>query len=97
MLQYREGLTDYQRVLDAQRFLTLAQEGQIATKGSVIINLVAMYKALGGGWETRIGKDFVPENIKKQMEERTDWGNLLTPEELKEPPEDPKLWQTPDW
>jgi NodT family efflux transporter outer membrane factor (OMF) lipoprotein len=97
MLQYREGLTDYQRVLDAQRFLTLAQEGQIATKGSVVVNLVAMYKALGGGWETRIGKDFVPENIKKQMEERTDWGNLLTPEELKEPPEDPKLWQGPDW
>jgi NodT family efflux transporter outer membrane factor (OMF) lipoprotein len=97
MLQYREGLTDYQRVLDAQRFLTLAQEGQIATKGSVVINLVAMYKALGGGWETRIGKDFVPENIKKQMEERTDWGKLLTPEKLKEPPEDPKLWQAPDW
>ncbi len=97
MLQYREGLTDYQRVLDTQRFLTLAQEGQIATQGSVVINLIAMYKALGGGWEIRIGKDFVPEDIIKQMEERTDWGNLLTPEELEEPPEDPKLWQSPDW
>ncbi|MBW2259935.1 MAG: TolC family protein, partial [Deltaproteobacteria bacterium] len=40
MLQYREGLTDYQRVLDTQRFLTLAQEGQIVTKGSVVINLI---------------------------------------------------------
>jgi len=97
MLQYREGLTDYQRVLDTQRFLTLAQEGQIVTKGSVVINLIAMYKALGGGWETRVGKDFVPEDIIKQMEERTDWGNLLTNEELEEPPPDPKLWQAPDW
>jgi NodT family efflux transporter outer membrane factor (OMF) lipoprotein len=97
MLQYREGLTDYQRVLDTQRFLTLAQEGQIVTKGSVVINLIAMYKALGGGWETRVGKDFVPEDIIKQMEERTDWGNLLTNEELEEPPPDPKLWQGPDW
>ena len=97
MLQYREGLTDYQRVLDTQRFLTLAQEGQIVTKGSVVINLIAMYKALGGGWETRVGKDFVPEDIIKQMEERTDWGNLLSNEELEEPPPDPKLWQAPDW
>ena len=97
MLQYREGLTDYQRVLDTQRFLTLAQEGQIVTKGSVVINLIAMYKALGGGWKTRVGKDFVPEDIIKQMEERTDWGNLLSNEELEEPPPDPKLWQAPDW
>jgi NodT family efflux transporter outer membrane factor (OMF) lipoprotein len=97
MLQYREGLIDYQRVLDTQRFLTQAQEGQIATQGSVVVNLIAMYKALGGGWETRIGKDFVPEDIKKQMEERTDWGNLLTPKKLEEPPANPKLWQAPDW
>jgi hypothetical protein len=39
----------------------------------------------------------VPEDIIKQMEERTDWGNLLTNEELEEPPPDPKLWQGPDW
>jgi NodT family efflux transporter outer membrane factor (OMF) lipoprotein len=49
LLQYREGLVDYQRVLDTQRFLTRSQETYTARKGDIVISLVAMYKALGGG------------------------------------------------
>ncbi len=52
LVQYRQGSTTYQRVLDTQRFL-VRQEDQLAgTKGDVALNLVATYKALGGGWET---------------------------------------------
>ena len=98
MIQYREGLVDYQRVLDTQRFLTRSQETYIASKGDVVINLVAMYKALGGGWQVREGKDFVPEQIRVEMAQRTDWGKLLSLEEQKPPPEeDRKLWRSPDW
>lgn len=80
MLQYREGLTDYQRVLDTLRFLSQQQDQYVAISGSVGINLVALYKALGGGWQIRIGKDFVPEKTREEMRKRTDWGNLLEPE-----------------
>lgn len=53
LVQYRQGSTNYQRVLDTQRFL-VRQEDQLAgTKGDVALNLVATYKALGGGWETK--------------------------------------------
>jgi NodT family efflux transporter outer membrane factor (OMF) lipoprotein len=98
LLQYKEGLVDYQRVLDTQRFLTRSQETYIASKGDVVINLVAMYKALGGGWQIREGKDFVPEQIRVEMAQRTDWGKLLSLEEQKPPPEaDRKLWRSPDW
>jgi len=98
MIQYREGLVDYQRVLDTQRFLTRSQENYTARRGDIVINLVAMYKALGGGWQIREGKDFVPEQIKVEMQERTDWGKLLSLEEQKAPPEeDRKLWRAPDW
>ncbi len=52
LVQYRQGSTTYQRVLDTQRFL-VRQEDQLAgTKGDVALNLVATYKALGGGWAT---------------------------------------------
>jgi len=52
LVQYRQGSTNYQRVLDTQRFL-VRQEDQLAgTKGDVALNLIATYKALGGGWET---------------------------------------------
>ncbi len=51
LVQYRQGSTNYQRVLDTQRFL-VRQEDQLAgTKGDVALNLVATYKALGGGWD----------------------------------------------
>ena len=40
-------------------------------------NLIAMYKALGGGWEISEGQEFVPAGIREQMAERTDWGDIL--------------------
>jgi len=98
LLQYREGLVDYQRVLDTQRFLTRSQENYVARKGDIVISLVAMYKALGGGWQIREGKDFVPEEIRVEMAQRTDWGELLSLEKQKPPlEEDRKLWRSPDW
>jgi NodT family efflux transporter outer membrane factor (OMF) lipoprotein len=99
MIQYREGLVDYQRVLDTQRFLTEQQDSLVTTAGVVVANLIAIYKALGGGWEIRQGKDFLPETIKAEMEQRTDWGNLLTPEEVQTvAAEGPPSWfNKPDW
>jgi NodT family efflux transporter outer membrane factor (OMF) lipoprotein len=77
LIQYRDGVADYQRVLDTQEAL-LAQEDQLtASKGDIATNLIAMYRALGGGWEIREGNDFVPAEIKQEMKDRTDWGELL--------------------
>jgi NodT family efflux transporter outer membrane factor (OMF) lipoprotein len=101
MIQYKEGLVSYQRVLDTQRFLALQQDVLTSTVGDVGTSLIAMYKAMGGGWEFRAGKDFVPEATKEEMSNRTDWGQLLTPEEVKPQPRPPeeeeKLWLGPDW
>ena len=99
MIQYREGLADYQRVLDTQRFLTAAQDDLVATAGSVGLSLVAMYRALGGGWEIRAGQDFIPVALKQAMESRTDWGDMLTPQKTETPPsqEVDSLFHKPDW
>jgi NodT family efflux transporter outer membrane factor (OMF) lipoprotein len=80
MLQYREGMIDYQRVLDTQRAQADQEDVHADTKGSVALNLIAIYKALGGGWEIREGKDFIPEKTREEMEKRTNWGNLLETE-----------------
>jgi NodT family efflux transporter outer membrane factor (OMF) lipoprotein len=76
-LQYREGLVDFQRVLDTQRGLTDAQDRSTATRGSVALSMVEVYKALGGGWQIRNGQAFVPEDVQRQMVERTDWGDIF--------------------
>jgi multidrug efflux system outer membrane protein len=48
---YTRGLSDFLSVLDAQR-QQLASEDDLAQSDTVVItNLVALYKALGGGWE----------------------------------------------
>ncbi len=38
---------------------------------------MAAYKALGGGWQLRIDNDFIPAKTKQEMQDRTDWGELL--------------------
>ncbi len=54
---YREGLRDFQSVLDAQRSL-FNQENQLAqSRGSVAINLVSLYRVLGGGWAPGEGRE----------------------------------------
>jgi NodT family efflux transporter outer membrane factor (OMF) lipoprotein len=99
LLQYREGLTDYQRVLDTQRFLTDQSDVLTATSGDVVLNLVALYKALGGGWQTRVGEAYVSPANRELMRKRTDWGKLLEPEKLQPPasPEERNDWRRPDW
>jgi NodT family efflux transporter outer membrane factor (OMF) lipoprotein len=99
LIQYREGLVDYQRVLDTQRDLTARQDDLVSTAGSVGQNLVAIYRALGGGWELRKNNDFVPQSIKEEMVQRTNWGKILSPEELEYPPsqEVNALFNKPDW
>ena len=50
---YRQGLVDFQNVLDAQRTLLNFQDQFAESQGFVAANLVALYKALGGGWESQ--------------------------------------------
>jgi hypothetical protein len=99
LIQYREGLVDYQRVLDTQRFLTEQQDALVFTAGNVDLGLVALYKALGGGWEIREGKPFVPEKIREEMRNRTNWGRLLEPERLETKPSEEvrSIFNRPDW
>jgi NodT family efflux transporter outer membrane factor (OMF) lipoprotein len=99
MLQYREGLIDFQRVLDSQRFLTAEQDLWTTTRGDVILNVVSLYKALGGGWQIRAGQDFVSKDNIEEMENRTDWGDLIQPKALETPAtaEERNKWRSPDW
>ncbi len=50
--KYHSGLTDFTNVLDAQRSLLSFQEQLALSNGNVTGNLVRLYKALGGGWNS---------------------------------------------
>lgn len=48
---YKSGLTDFQNVLNMQKALLDQQDQLAASRGRVSTDLVAIYKALGGGWD----------------------------------------------
>ena len=47
---YKQGLSPFQNVLDAQRSLLTYENSLVKAKGYSLICLVQMYQALGGGW-----------------------------------------------
>jgi NodT family efflux transporter outer membrane factor (OMF) lipoprotein len=48
---YRKGLTDFTTVLDSEEQLHQTQEALLENEATVTTSLIALYKALGGGWE----------------------------------------------
>jgi len=65
---YRQGLTDFTNVLDAQRQLYQSQQELRQSETTVTTALVALYKALGGGWE--MGQPLQPAGP-QQVHEQT--------------------------
>src|SRR5882724_624307 len=48
---YANGLTDFLRVLDAERSLYQSQDSLVQSDRTITANLISLYKSLGGGWE----------------------------------------------
>jgi NodT family efflux transporter outer membrane factor (OMF) lipoprotein len=49
---YANGLASFINVLDAERSLYQAEDALVQSDKAVTQNLISLYKALGGGWET---------------------------------------------
>ena len=47
---YKQGLSPFQNVLDAQRSLLSYENQLVQAQGSSLLQLISLYKALGGGW-----------------------------------------------
>ncbi|WP_029561159.1 TolC family protein [Vibrio rotiferianus] len=86
MTQYENGQISFERLLNSVEKMTRAEDSYANIKGNVANQVVALYKALGGGWETQTGKPFLSETAAKQMQDRSDWDGLLDEEERVLPP-----------
>ncbi len=61
---YREGLVDFQRVLDAERTIFSGQDEAAVSRGQIAADYVALFKALGGG--TKMRADAAPNKTDKK-------------------------------
>jgi NodT family efflux transporter outer membrane factor (OMF) lipoprotein len=77
-IRYREGYADFQRVLDAQRTTFAQSERQLDVQANHIAAFIGLYKGLGGGWTETPFEQLIPEDVRKTMQDRTDWGDFLT-------------------
>ena len=60
---YAQGQTDFLNVLDAQRSLYSSQDALVQSTRDVSTDMVALYKALGGGWTEADGAEPPPSRV----------------------------------
>jgi outer membrane protein TolC len=55
--QYRYGAVDFTPVVLFESTLASQQDDLAVARGSIALNLIATYRALGGGWEMRLARE----------------------------------------
>jgi len=80
--QYNNGLVSYQRLLSTVEKMTVREDVYAQTRGSMANQIVALYKALGGGWEPFAAQPVLAPATIEQMKLRIDWGDSLEPETI---------------
>ncbi|HJU25945.1 MAG TPA: TolC family protein, partial [Rhodanobacteraceae bacterium] len=50
-IRYNEGATGFLELLDAERVQLAAEDALAEGEAAIDLHAVALYKALGGGWE----------------------------------------------
>ncbi|MEZ4601310.1 MAG: efflux transporter outer membrane subunit [Syntrophotaleaceae bacterium] len=64
---YKDGLVDFQNVLDAQRVVFDNESQLAAARGDTVINLVEVYRTLGGGWDPNGSTPEIAEIRKEEV------------------------------
>ena len=77
LIQYRAGAVDFIRVNDAQSSLVQEQDNLVVSRAAIALGAVRTYRALGGGWEVREGREFIDPETAERMRNRTNWGDVL--------------------
>lgn len=80
LLQYRTGLVDFIRLNDALLRLEEQEDSLVQARTRIALGAVRSFRALGGGWEIRDGREFVDDETARRMRDRTDWGDVLAPD-----------------
>lgn len=77
VIQYNDGLVNYQRLLTTVEKLTATQDRYALIKGNLAISAIGFYKSLGGGWQMSKGKSYLSADTAEKMKKRVDWDRYL--------------------
>ena len=74
--RYVAGVADFLNVLEAERVVLTAEQSQAVSTTNVSNDLVTLYKALGGGWQTAFPDT---DDILTKQERRSPYGTVVLP------------------
>ena len=60
--KYNQGLTDFNNVLDALVSVFSIENDFATSNGQRMINLISLFKALGGGWQPMLENETLAKN-----------------------------------
>jgi len=66
---YTEGQIAFLNVLVAQESLYSSENALVQSKSNIITDIIALYKALGGGWES-VSADKAPPRENDKIKEK---------------------------
>ncbi len=84
-LRYREGYSDYERVLNAQQALFAQETRYVSSQGDTARAMASLFTALGGGWQFGDPRQFISAGTRNEMQERTNWGGLIEAAQDRDP------------
>ncbi len=61
--QFENGLTDFDRVYNTESLLVTQQDQLAQSRGNIAVNLIGVYRALGGGWQCFCGNCGPPGGV----------------------------------
>ena len=76
--RYKSGQNDYNTVISAQQALLRVQNANVQMQTNELLGYVGAFKALGGGWSADMQAPKLPDTMVNEMNDRTDWGSVLT-------------------
>jgi len=77
--RYKAGQTDFTTVLNSLQQQLSVENSLVGTQGDVMLGVVAVYRAVGGGWELRQGRDVISDEVKTEMQKTVPWGRMMEP------------------
>ena len=75
--QYENGLVTYQRLLSTVESLTRNEDAYAQIKGNIAIQVIALYKALGGGFNIKQHEYINAKDLNAIEKRGVDWGDYL--------------------
>jgi outer membrane protein TolC len=69
--QFNAGAIDYTPVFIAEQFLAQQQNLLAQAQGDIALGLVAVYRAIGGGWELRLAEEGNARPVRMPVQEGT--------------------------